>query len=101
MPPKGKGKGKRTLKEGAPPPSYELDSERSQVSETPGDEDDTRRMEVEEKLADFFEERPFYYDQANPDYKNKRKRNTELAELARVIDQGHTGEYLMPIIVVK
>ncbi|KAJ8255321.1 hypothetical protein GJAV_G00203540 [Gymnothorax javanicus] len=54
-----------------------------------GDSERVRRQQekiaMEEKIASFFEERPFFYDEAHEDYKNKDRRNAELAEFATVI----------------
>ena len=100
MPPKktkGKGRGKGAL---AAQMTNDCDSERPQgdadvtsVAEVTGEEEEdvSSRMETDEKIAEFFEERPFYYDQGNADYKNKQRRNTDLAELARNMGHGHTG----------
>ena len=41
--------------------------------------------EQEEQITSFFEEHKFYYDMADSDYKNKRKRENLLLEFARTM----------------
>jgi len=40
------------------------------------------RQDIEEKIAQFFEDRPYFYDISSEIYKNKRRRDCELAEFA-------------------
>ena len=42
-------------------------------------------MEVDEKIADFFEARPHFYDICSHDYKNRQKRDSQLAVFAPTI----------------
>jgi len=63
----------------------QLTQEQHTPSQVAGEE------EAEEKIAAFFEERPYYYDKADNDYKNKFKKNSQLAEFAATI--GWNREY--------
>ena len=48
-------------------------------------------VELEERIAAFFEARPYFYDLTSSNYKNKFKRKSELQEFAASI--GWDGEY--------
>jgi len=47
---------------------------------------------INEKIADFFEQRTYFYDISSEDYKNKQRRNFELAEFAALLGRGWTGD---------
>ena len=51
-----------------------------QATEGTADEaESAESMAIEEKIAAFFEARPFFYDQTHKNYKNKQRRDSELA----------------------
>jgi len=56
--------------------------------------DETLSVDIEEKIAEFFEARPFYYSKADPDYKNKERRNRELSEFAVNLGNSQTGNFI-------
>lgn len=43
----------------------------------------TEKEDFEEQIASFFESRPFYYDIGHKDYKNKTRKDAEVAEFAK------------------
>jgi len=43
---------------------------------------ETTKYSILEKIASFFEDRPFFYDIQNDQYKNKQRRDAELLEFA-------------------
>ena len=54
-------------------------------------------LEVEEKIASFFEDRPYFYDLSHPQYKNKQKKNAELQAFAPKLgmDREYTFIFLL------
>jgi len=96
-----RGRGRHTLpqQDTAPPDlpdDVESDSDHSRTEEPQTqvevDGDEPVKMGFEEKIADFFEDHKHFYNMSSPDFKNKLRRNTELAELAAVLGHGWTGE---------
>lgn len=51
-----------------------------------------------ERLAQFFEERPYFYDMADERYKLKTRKNSELAEFAKTLGPRWTGKYVHKFI---
>jgi len=49
-------------------------------------------LEVEESIATFFEDRPYFYDLTHPSYKNKPLRLAELAEFASTLGPKWDGK---------
>ena len=58
-----------------------------------GDPDRSRqgRPAVEERIAQFFEDWPYFYGISHEDYKNRQRKDSQLAEFAATI--GWDGEY--------
>ena len=42
-------------------------------------------MDIETKIAEFYEANPLFYDLGNPDYKNKQKKDHLLSKFASTI----------------
>lgn len=63
------------------------------VQDTQGETKLQKARRIEEAIACFFEERSFFYDQADEDYKNRERRKMELREFAKTI--GWHREYYL------
>lgn len=109
MPPKrGRKPKKAAVVQPDPEPHAEEESDGGDGGDGRGDEDDggesgpsspslsvTGEGEEDvfnEKIADFFEGHSHFYDMTHQDYKNKQRRNFELAEFAAVLGHGWTAD---------
>jgi len=50
------------------------------------------KQEVEERIADFFEARPYFYDLSHDKYKNRKLRDYELAQFAKSLGRKWDGK---------
>lgn len=106
MPPKrtvtGKGRGKGQSRVVEVESEDERQESVAQMEEERDDEEreerddaeevwDPGRMRVESKIVEFFEARPYFYDIGSEDYKNKKRRNAELTELAAELGSPFDG----------
>ncbi|XP_024126788.1 uncharacterized protein LOC112145660 [Oryzias melastigma] len=100
---------KRPLNDKAPGPPMKLeavqlkqeswsDEESEQASAADAGDERSAHCEeeplIEERIVSFFEDRPHFYDLTHASYKNKQRRNFELAEFACVLGHGWTPEKL-------
>jgi len=104
MPKKGKGKGKKSQPVEPEPPIQQSDSDaesealgniqpEDEVAATVAEGGDMdERQDVEEKIAQFFEDRPYFYDLSNELYKNKKRRDSELQDLASALGPKWDGK---------
>ena len=52
-----------------------------------------KEMEEEEAIAQFFEDRTYFYDPAHEEYKNRQRKDAEKARLAAQLGGKWDGEY--------
>ena len=54
----------------------------------------------EELIADFFENRPFFYDKGDSRYKNTKAKDAELLEFSKVVGLGREYQFIVSIITL-
>lgn len=102
MPPKCSGKGKskaparkRIRQEPDPQQEHSNSSEDEHISdiEEENDKETSKGAEqIDEKICDFFEQNSFFYDLTHESYKDKKRRDSTLAEFASALGSGWTGD---------
>lgn len=68
------------------------DEEDCHRSEAGGDSQPDAEDIFNEKIAEFFEDHPHFYNMTHNDYKNKQRRNFELKEFAAILGHGWTAD---------
>lgn len=74
--------------------------EEEEEEERPRDDDDEggecwnkERQEGEERIADFYEARPYFFDKKHEQYKNKKKQRFELQKLSKELIKEVGSDY--------
>jgi hypothetical protein len=62
---------------------HEEEEEMDGCVQDDGEAWDRERQAAEEKIADFYEARPYFFDKRHDMYKNKKKQRSELAKLSQ------------------
>lgn len=80
-----------------PPPGPPKKTTKPRKGRPPATEEDEaceeEEIQVLNKILDFYEEHPHHYDLSQRDYKDERKKERELNELADSLGPDWTGEY--------